>query len=245
MASLAFQTCHLLPNVPVMTTSSPAAGELPSSMEPAYIHHLQCSRQWRGFLAAQAEEFASALPPQELATLMARIGMRFAAEHPLSARDTVQNLQDAINHAWSALDWGVAELGQSPAGMEITHRFSPLAAAFGEPHADWATGFLQGAYQQWFDAAGGAGLRVEVAAAVDALAGIGVDMKSAPALFGTTVVLSNLVSNVPAVMLLLPVSDHAQAGPILALASTLAGNLLLVGSIANLIVADQAGRIGR
>lgn len=82
------------------------------------------------------------------------------------------------------------------------------------------------------------------AAAVDALAGIGVDMKSAPALFGTTVVLSNLVSNVPAVMLLLPVSDHAQAGPILALASTLAGNLLLVGSIANLIVADQAGRLG-
>ena len=91
MACLAFQTCHLLPNVPVMTTSSPAAGELPSSMEPAYIHHLQCSRQWRGFLAAQAEEFASALPPQELATLMARIGMRFAAEHPLSARDTVQS----------------------------------------------------------------------------------------------------------------------------------------------------------
>ncbi len=169
MARIAFQTCHLLPNVPVMTTSSPAAGELPSSMEPAYIHHLQCSRQWRGFLAAQAEEFASALPPQELATLMARIGMRFAAKHPLSARDTVQNLQDAINHAWSALDWGVAELGQSPAGMEITHRFSPLAAAFGEPHADWATGFLQGAYQQWFDAAGGAGLRVEVTAAVDAL----------------------------------------------------------------------------
>ena len=169
MARIAFQTCHLLPNVPVMTTSSPAAGELPSSMEPAYIPHLQCPRQWRGFLAAQAEEFASALPPQELATLMARIGMRFAAEHPLSARDTVQNLQDAINHAWSALDWGVAELGQSPAGMEITHRFSPLAAAFGEPHADWATGFLQGAYQQWFDAAGGAGLRVEVTAAVDAL----------------------------------------------------------------------------
>ena len=34
------------------------------------------------------------------------------------------------------------------------------------------------------------------------------------------------------------------AGPILALASTLAGNLLLVGSIANLIVVDQAARLG-
>jgi Na+/H+ antiporter NhaD/arsenite permease-like protein len=58
------------------------------------------------------------------------------------------------------------------------------------------------------------------------------------------VVLSNLVSNVPAVMLLLPAADHPQAGPLLALASTLAGNLLLVGSIANLIVVDQAARLG-
>ncbi|MGB7551974.1 MAG: anion transporter, partial [Chromatiaceae bacterium] len=41
---------------------------------------------------------------------------------------------------------------------------------------------------------------------------------------------------------LLPVATDPLAGPILALASTLAGNLLLVGSIANLIVADAAGR---
>lgn len=101
--------------------------------------------------------------------LMARIGMRFAAEHPLPASDTVQGLQDSMNRVWDALDWGAAELGQSPSGMEIAHRFSPLAAAFGEPQAPWATGFLQGAYQQWFDAAGGGGLRVEVAAAADVL----------------------------------------------------------------------------
>ena len=63
-------------------------------------------------------------------------------------------------------------------------------------------------------------------------------------LFGVTAVLSNLVSNVPAVMLLLPVATHPLAGPILALASTLAGNLLIVGSIANIIVVDQARRLG-
>jgi Na+/H+ antiporter NhaD/arsenite permease-like protein len=40
------------------------------------------------------------------------------------------------------------------------------------------------------------------------------------------------------------VATDPLAGPILALASTLAGNLLLVGSIANLIVADQAARLG-
>jgi Na+/H+ antiporter NhaD/arsenite permease-like protein len=55
---------------------------------------------------------------------------------------------------------------------------------------------------------------------------------------------SNVLSNVPLTMLLLPVAKHPLAGPILALATTLAGNLLLVGSIANLIVVEQASRLG-
>ncbi len=81
--------------------------------------------------------------------------------------------------------------------------------------------------------------------AVEGLRATGVDPSRAPWLFGITVALSNLVSNVPAVMLLLPVArGHAQAGPILALSSTLAGNLLIVGSIANIIVVEQAGRLG-
>jgi Na+/H+ antiporter NhaD/arsenite permease-like protein len=57
--------------------------------------------------------------------------------------------------------------------------------------------------------------------------------------------LSNLVSNVPAVMLLLPhLQGTPQAGVLLALVTTFAGNLLLVGSIANLIVADLARQQG-
>lgn len=63
-------------------------------------------------------------------------------------------------------------------------------------------------------------------------------------LFVSSAVLSNLVSNVPATMLLLPAASHPQAGAILALSSTLAGNLLIVGSIANIIVVDQAARLG-
>lgn len=70
------------------------------------------------------------------------------------------------------------------------------------------------------------------------------DVTHPAVLFGITAVLSNLVSNVPAVMLLLPVASHELAGPVLALASTLAGNLLIVGSIANLIVVDQARLLG-
>lgn len=72
------------------------------------------------------------------------------------------------------------------------------------------------------------------------MAGFGVDMHRPLPLFISTFVLSNIVSNVPAVMLLLPVATHELAGPLLALASTLAGNLLIVGSIANIIVVDAA-----
>ncbi len=82
-------------------------------------------------------------------------------------------------------------------------------------------------------------------AAVSGLRGAGVNLGRAPWLFGVTAGLSNLVSNVPAVMLLLPAAQgHPQAGPILALASTLAGNLVVVGSIANIIVIEQARRLG-
>ncbi len=61
-----------------------------------------------------------------------------------------------------------------------------------------------------------------------------------------TVVLSNLVSNVPAVLLLKPIVmalPNARAGWLtLAAASTFAGNLTLLGSVANLIVAETAAR---
>ena len=76
------------------------------------------------------------------------------------------------------------------------------------------------------------------------LSAAGIDLRGSGTLFVAAVALSNLVSNVPAVMLLLPFAQHPQAGPILALASTLAGNLLLVGSIANIIVVEQAARLG-
>lgn len=79
---------------------------------------------------------------------------------------------------------------------------------------------------------------------VSDLTGLGLDLRQPGPLFVTTFLLSNIVSNVPAVMLLLPLVQHPMAGPILALVSTLAGNLLIVGSIANIIVVDAAARRG-
>jgi Na+/H+ antiporter NhaD/arsenite permease-like protein len=79
---------------------------------------------------------------------------------------------------------------------------------------------------------------------VAAAAAHGVQLEQPSTLFAAVFVLSNLVSNVPAVMLLLPVAQHPMAGTLLALVSTFAGNLFIVGSIANIIVVDAARRQG-
>jgi Na+/H+ antiporter NhaD/arsenite permease-like protein len=60
--------------------------------------------------------------------------------------------------------------------------------------------------------------------------------------------LSNIVSNVPAVLLFRPImtdfADPQRAWLVLAMASTLAGNLTLLGSAATLIVAEVAAQRG-
>lgn len=67
-------------------------------------------------------------------------------------------------------------------------------------------------------------------------------------LTAVTAVLSNLVSNVPAVLLfktLIPTfGEPTRAWLLLAMASTFAGNLTIMGSVANLIVVEQARSAG-
>ena len=65
---------------------------------------------------------------------------------------------------------------------------------------------------------------------------------------GLSVVLSNLVSNVPAVLLFKPLMNvmpqREQAWLALSMSSTLAANLTVLGSVANLIVVESARRSG-
>jgi len=69
-----------------------------------------------------------------------------------------------------------------------------------------------------------------------------------PALAAVTAVLSNLVSNVPAVLMLKPfvepLASPDRAWLVVAMASTLAGNFTVLGSIANLIVVQRAAAAG-
>jgi Na+/H+ antiporter NhaD/arsenite permease-like protein len=82
-------------------------------------------------------------------------------------------------------------------------------------------------------------LSPEVIAAVGRL-----HLEQIPVLSGLTAILSNIVSNVPAVLVLKPfvaqLPSQQQAWLTVAMASTLAGNFALVGSVANLIVVQRA-----
>ncbi|MDX3807020.1 anion transporter [Bosea thiooxidans] len=74
------------------------------------------------------------------------------------------------------------------------------------------------------------------------------DLGNTAILAGVTAILSNLVSNVPAVLVLKPFVEHLhdpqRAWLVVAMASTLAGNFTLLGSVANLIVAERAAKDG-
>jgi Na+/H+ antiporter NhaD/arsenite permease-like protein len=100
-----------------------------------------------------------------------------------------------------------------------------------------------------------AGLFIIVAGAQHALLGPDIiaaasrlRLDQVPVLSAVTAVLSNLVSNVPAVLMLKPfveaLKDQDTAWLTVAMASTLAGNFTVLGSIANLIVVQRAAAFG-
>ena len=76
----------------------------------------------------------------------------------------------------------------------------------------------------------------------------GVPWHDAVVVSGVMTALSNLVSNVPAVLLWLPVVPHLPNETlvwlVIAMSSTFAGNLTVLGSMANLIVAERASARG-
>jgi len=78
------------------------------------------------------------------------------------------------------------------------------------------------------------------------LSRMGLDLHNLPILIMISTVASNLFSNVPATMLLTGFLDPLEPAQwyTLAVSSTFAGNLFLVGSIANLIVVEQAETFG-
>lgn len=82
-------------------------------------------------------------------------------------------------------------------------------------------------------------------AIIEGLANAGLLPDRLAAMVPITLVGSNTIGNVPATMLILSMWPINDVGPLygLALLSTLAGNLLLVGSLANIIVVERAANM--
>jgi len=81
-------------------------------------------------------------------------------------------------------------------------------------------------------------------ALVNDLAKAGFQLQHPAVLFTVTAVLSDIVSNVPGVMLLLPYATDPVSGPLMAIASGLSSNMIIIGSLANIIVVDAAASRG-
>lgn len=84
--------------------------------------------------------------------------------------------------------------------------------------------------------------------AITGLSDMGINLSQAPVLYGVVSVLSNIVGNNPAVMLLAPFVAHApepQAlGAAFALGTGFSSNLIVFGSLAGIIVVEQAAARG-
>lgn len=107
-----------------------------------------------------AEEFGAELPEHDLATLMARIGRRFAHAHRLRPCATLEELQQAANAVWDDCDWGRCALEEQADHVQIRHAGAPLGVVL--DGAAWSDGFLQGVYEGWFQQLGMlAGLAVQ------------------------------------------------------------------------------------
>jgi Na+/H+ antiporter NhaD/arsenite permease-like protein len=78
------------------------------------------------------------------------------------------------------------------------------------------------------------------------LAHIGLNLHSMPALAVVTAALSNLINNSVAVMLLVKIANvtHPPAAYVLALANSFGGSLIILGSVSNIIVVQQARELG-
>ena len=131
------------------------------------------------------------------------------------------------------LTW-IALMAAAPILLFSRKRFSILrhsdwrtlvffAAMFVLMESVWSSGFFQSLMAQWNP-----------------------DITSKGAIFAVSVLLSQLISNVPLVALYLPLLTHAGAGSpeLLALAagSTVAGNLFILGAASNIIIIQNAER---
>jgi hypothetical protein len=131
-----------------------------ADMEPTtlqtYFRAQQVPLQWMPFLRAIAGELSAQTDAVNLRHLFFSVGQRFAIDTPNLLREiaTLSQLEEMLCAHWGQHQWGWVELREVGDAIEIVHKASPLAEAFGDDSLTWSVGFLEGFYQSIFGALG-------------------------------------------------------------------------------------------
>lgn len=124
----------------------------------SYLARRGVSPQWRAFVRSLLDISAAHLPEPAQDVFLRALGEGMAGEMPLPACTTLAALEDAMNVALAAAEWGYVEiaLDEANAAMVLRHMAAPLISRPNDPSGAWVARVLEGLYQTWLDAQPGA-----------------------------------------------------------------------------------------
>ncbi|TCZ57821.1 cellulose biosynthesis protein BcsD [Roseicella aquatilis] len=124
----------------------------------SYLARRGVSAQWRGFVRALVETLDANLDPGSRDALLRAVGARMAGLAPLPACGSLAELEQRMNEALAACDWGWVEvaLDQHDRSLLLAHSAAPAVAAGTEMDGHWIGAVLEGLYGHWLGAQPGA-----------------------------------------------------------------------------------------
>lgn len=138
-----------------------------------YLSQQSYSPAWAFFLVPLTRELLSHVSAAEMRGLARSAGLRAAVELPLPECESLAQMEAVANDYWAQLGWGVASFSEHADHLAIEHSLAPLGATLGHESMEWAGGFLEGVYQEWFAMLGaGDELQVRQAGEADAYGGL-------------------------------------------------------------------------
>ena len=115
----------------------------------SYLMSRPADGQWGGFLGVLAEELSAQMPASETKAFLAVLGRRWARRLPLATASDLKQLEKNINTALSYCNWGWVQVVDLNNCVEFRHSCAPLRKAFGDEAMVWASGLLEGLYEEW------------------------------------------------------------------------------------------------
>lgn len=127
-----------------------------TSAETDFLLRERISPQWYDFLQVLSEEMRSQLSGDEYRELLKNMGVRMAGRLGMGGKDTIEQLEDAINQQLGRIRWGYVKLQDSGNQLQIQHFLNPLLMGL-DADRGISGGFLEGMYEEWFRSAGADG----------------------------------------------------------------------------------------